>query len=56
VAVLAFAGPKAPLPPIRLVHNLAGGNKEAATWTADEIRAEAVEIRAYDETWAVVAD
>jgi hypothetical protein len=56
VAVLAFAGPKAPLPPIRLVHNLAGGNKEAVTWTADEIRAKAVEVRAYDEVWAVVAD
>ena len=56
VAVLAFAGPQAPLPPIRFLHNLAGGNKEAAVWTADEIRAKAVEIRAYDETWAVVAD
>jgi hypothetical protein len=56
VAVLAFAGPQAPLPPIRFVHNLAGGNKEALTWTADEIRAKAAEIRAYDEVWAGVAD
>lgn len=28
VAVLAFAGPKAPLTPYRLISNLAGGNKE----------------------------
>lgn len=56
VAVLAFAGPQAPLPPIRFVHNLAGGNKEALTWTADEIRAKATEIRAYDEQWVGVAD
>lgn len=56
VAILAFAGPQAPLPLIRFVHNLAGDNKEAATWTADEIRTKAAEIRAYDETWSVVAD
>jgi len=37
-------------------NDLAGGNKEALVWTADEIRAKATEIRAYDEEWAVVAD
>jgi hypothetical protein len=56
VTVLAFAGPKPPLTPYRLVHNLAGGNKEALVWTADEIRAKAVESIAYDKEWATVAD
>lgn len=56
VAVLAFAGPKAPLSPHRLVHNLAGGNKEAAVWTADEIRAKALETKTYHDEWCTVAD
>ena len=56
VAVLGFAGPKAPLSPYRLVHNLAGGNREAQGWTADEIRAQAAASLAYDAEWAVVAD
>ena len=56
VAVLGFAGPKAPLSPFRLVHNLAGGNKEALVWTADEIRAQAKASLDYDAEWAVVAD
>lgn len=56
VAVLAFAGPKAPLTPTRLVHNLAGGNNEAAGWTADEIRAKAEEVKQYWDEWVVVAD
>ena len=56
VAVLGFAGPKAPLSPYRLVHNLAGGNKEAQVWTADEIRTQAEGSLAYDAEWAVVAD
>lgn len=56
VAVLAFAGPKAPLSPYRLAHNLAGGNNEAAKWTADEIRAKAAESLAYDREWSSVAD
>ncbi len=37
VAVLASAGPKPPLTATRFVHNLAGGNREAEKWTADEI-------------------
>lgn len=56
VAVLASAGPKAPLTPIRLLANLAGGNKEALVWDADTIRAKAKDVVAYDETWSVVAD
>lgn len=56
VAVLAFAGPKAPLSPTRFVHNLAGGNNEAAQWSGDEIRAKATDVKAYWNEWAVVAD
>jgi len=56
VAVLAFAGPKPPLSTGRFVANLAGGNKESATWSADEIRAMAKDIIAYDDAWSVVAD
>ncbi len=56
VAVLGFAGPKAPLSPYRLAHNLAGGNKEALQWSADEIRAKAAESKAYWDVWATVAD
>lgn len=57
VAVLGFAGPaNSPLTPHRLVHNLAGGNKEALIWSADEIRAKAGQSKAYWEEWAVVAD
>jgi len=56
VAVLAFAGPQAPLGPGRLVHNLAGGNREAALWSADEIRTKAAESSEYWKTWATVAD
>jgi hypothetical protein len=56
VAVLAFAGPKAPLTPGRFIHNLAGGNKDALAWDADTIRAKAQEIAAYSAEWGVVAD
>jgi hypothetical protein len=56
VAVLASAGPRAPLSPKRLVHNLAGGNKEALAWTADEIRTKAAETKTYHDQWCVVAD
>ena len=55
VAVLAFAGPRAPLSPHRFVANLAGGNRDAATYTADEMRAMARDIAAYDDEWIVVA-
>jgi len=57
VAVLAFAGPKAPaLGSHRLIHNLAGHNKEALLWSADEIRAKALEAKTYDDAWGTVAD
>lgn len=56
VAVLAFAGPKAPLSPYRLVANLGGANNEALKWEADEIRAKAAESIAYWNEWEVVAD
>lgn len=56
VAVLAFAGPKAPLSPYRFVSNLAGGNKDALTYTADDMRRMATDIKAYDDEWVVVAD
>ncbi len=56
VAVLASAGPKAPLTPERFLKNLGGGNNEAFAWTADEIRAKAKEIAEYDDAWCVVAD
>ncbi len=56
VSVLGFAGPKAPLSPYRLVHNLAGGNHEALAWNGDEIRTKAAESKAYWDEWCVVAD
>lgn len=56
VAVLAAAGPRAPLTPHRFLANLAGGNREAEVWSAEEIRTKAEEILAYDEEWVVVAD
>ena len=56
VAVLGFAGPKAPLSPYRFVSNLAGGNNEALTYTADDMRRMAKDIKAYDDEWCVVAD
>lgn len=56
VAVLASAGPRSPYSPERFVSNLAGGNKEALTWSAEEIRQKAAEVAAYAREWSVVAD
>ena len=56
VAVLGFAGPNPPLSPYRFVSNLAGGNNEALTYTADDMRRMAKDIKAYDDEWCVVAD
>lgn len=56
VAVLATAGPNPPLSPYRFVSNLAGGNNEALTYTADDMRRMAKDIKAYDDEWSVVAD
>lgn len=56
VCVLAFAGPKSPLPVYTFVRNLAGANNEALAWSADEIRAKAREVVDYADEWCVVAD
>ena len=56
VAVLAFAGPKAPLTPYRFVSNLAGGNNDADTYNIEDVRKMAREIIAYSNDWCVVAD
>lgn len=56
VAVLASAGAPSPLSPYRLVWNLAGGNNEALTWSAEMIRQKAKEAIDYDSDWCTVAD
>jgi hypothetical protein len=55
VAVIVSSGPESPLSPWRFVSNLAGGNREAMAWTADEIRSKAQEVRDYWGTYEVVA-
>jgi hypothetical protein len=55
VAVIASSGPEAPLTPGRFTSNLAGGNKEALVWTADEIREKAKAVKDYWTKYAVVA-
>ena len=56
VAVLASVGQHSPLTPNRFIHNLAGGNREALLWSADEIREKAKEIKSYSTEWCIVAD
>lgn len=56
VAVLASCGKPSTLTAHRFVHNLAGGNREALAWTADEIRQKAKEIKDFTSEWTVVAD
>lgn len=56
VAVIASTGISSPLTPDRLVKNLAGGNKEALMWSADEIRQKASKTNEYWSNWCVVAD
>ena len=55
VAILASCGPST-LSPYRFVKNLAGGNHEALSWSADEIRSKAREIAANTDEWSLVAD
>ena len=55
VAVIASSGPEAPLTPQRFVANLAGGNREALAWDADEIREKARAINEYWTKYCVVA-
>ena len=56
VAVLAASGVPSTLSPYRFVKNLAGGNREALAWNADEIRTKAREIAAGVDEWNIVAD
>ncbi len=56
VAVLSSNGGEPALSPYRFVHNLAGGNLEALAWSADEIRAKAKAILAYENACTGVAD
>ncbi len=56
VAVLASAGPRAPLSPIRLVNNLAGGNNEVNEWSKEDIVMKAQLTKAYYDEWCTVAD
>jgi hypothetical protein len=56
VTVLASSGEASKLSPHRFTANLAGGNKEALVWTADEIRAKAREIIGFENDWVTVAD
>jgi len=55
VAVIASSGPESPLSPWRLTSNLAGGNREAMAWTADEIRQKARDVHDYWLAYEVVA-
>jgi hypothetical protein len=57
IAILASCGgQKSVLSYDRFVKNLAGGNKEALGWTADEIRSKAKEVAEYNSKWCVVSD
>jgi hypothetical protein len=57
VAVIAYTDDApSPLPPYRLVWNLAGGNREAALYSADEIRSKAKAAIEFDNAWSHVAD
>jgi hypothetical protein len=56
VAVLASCGIHSPLTPGRFTRNLAGGNREALLWSADEIRQKAKVIAEYSNDWCVIAD
>jgi hypothetical protein len=55
VAVIASSGPESPLSPWRFTSNLAGGNREAMDWTADEIRQKARDVHDYWLAYEVVA-
>lgn len=56
VAVLASPFLTSPYPEHTLMRNLAGANREALIWTADEIRAKCKESVEFWEKWAIVAD
>jgi hypothetical protein len=54
--IVALLADSTPHEPGRFVANLAGGNKEALVWSADEIRAKAAESREFWMSHCVVAD
>lgn len=56
VAVLADVTDNPQLGAYRFVHNLAGGNREALVWTADEIREQAKSIISRENKYVTVAD
>lgn len=56
VAVKASVEGEQPYSPYRFVSNLAGGNKEAETWSADEIRKKARGIIEFNNKFCTVAD
>ena len=58
VAVLAFAGPKAPVGFVRFVKNLAGGNKAYTpeSTTHEALIKEAKTVEEYHDTWCTVSD
>ena len=55
VAVLASVSKDAPLTCERFVANLAGGNREALAWTANEIREMAQKVHAHWQRYSLVA-
>ena len=56
IAVLATPNDEPKLGTYRFVHNLAGGNNEALTYSADEIRSMAKEIIGKENKFSTVAD
>jgi hypothetical protein len=55
VTTLAMKGPKAPVGAWRFVVNLAGGNAMTLAKNAEELQAEATEIKDYWSEWSTVA-
>lgn len=56
VALLAFAGPKAPVDEVRFVSNLAGGNRAYDDLSIERAKEMASEVKEYHDAWCVVAD
>lgn len=55
VTTLAMKGPKAPVGAWRFIVNLAGGNAMTLAKSAEELQAEAAEIKNYWSEWSTVA-
>jgi hypothetical protein len=56
VAVLAFAGPKAPISPLRFVANLGGGNRDFEAYDKAKLVEMAKESNSYHTEWSTVSD